>query len=96
MQLEIITPETKIFNGEAKAVQFPGMEGSFQVLKGHAPIISALTEGDVKIDLPSAFEANEDTNPLIKTDKSDNKVIRVGIKGGVIEMQNDRIIVLAE
>ena len=96
MQLEIITPEMEIFKGEADAVQFPGLEGSFQVLKGHAPIISALTEGEVKVNLPTSFEANEDTNSQIKVDGSNAKVIRVSIKGGVIEMQNDRIIVLAE
>ena len=47
MHLEIITPESKIFSGEAEAVQFPGIDGLFQVLNNHAPIISALgkTEG---------------------------------------------------
>ena len=39
MQLEIITPEAQVFSGEAEAVQFPGLDGSFQVLNGHAPII---------------------------------------------------------
>ena len=95
MQLEIITPESEIFKGEAEAVQFPGLEGSFQVLKGHAPVISALSEGDVKVNLTAAFEGDSE-NEAIKVDKGDNKTIRVAIKGGVIEMQNDKIIVLAE
>ena len=88
MQLEIITPESKVFTGEVEAVQFPGLDGSFQVLKGHAPIISALAEGKVKVNLSSDFE-------LIETN-SDSKLIFVNIKGGVIEMLNDKIIVLAE
>lgn len=95
MQLEIITPESEVFKGEAEAVQFPGLEGSFQVLKGHAPVISALAEGDVKVNLTAAFEGDSE-NEAIKVDKGDNKTIRVAIKGGVIEMQNDKIIVLAE
>ena len=95
MQLEIITPESEVFKGEAEAVQFPGLEGSFQVLKGHAPVISALAEGDVKVNLIAAFEGDSE-NEAIKVDKGDNKTIRVAIKGGVIEMQNDKIIVLAE
>ena len=95
MQLEIITPESEGFKGEAEAVQFPGLEGSFQVLKGHAPVISALAEGDVKVNLTAAFEGDSE-NEAIKVDKGDNKTIRVAIKGGVIEMQNDKIIVLAE
>lgn len=95
MLLEIITPETKIFNGEATAVQFPGLDGSFQVLNNHAPIISGLTAGQVKVDLPAAFEVTEKTSDLIEVDKT-GKTIYVNIKGGVIEMQNNKIIVLAE
>ena len=96
MQLEIITPETEIFKGEAEAVQFPGLDGSFQVLKGHAPIISALTKGSVKVNLTGAFDASKSTSELIEKDGSDQSVIRVAIKGGVMEMLNDKIIVLAE
>jgi F-type H+-transporting ATPase subunit epsilon len=96
MQVEIITPESKIFAGEAQAVQFPGLDGSFQVLSNHAPIISALSGGDVKINLNAAFEVTEKTSELIHADKADNKVIRVRIKGGVMEMLNNKIIVLAE
>ena len=95
MQLEIITPESKIFSGDVEAVQLPGLDGSFQVLKGHAPIISALSEGKVKIDLTTTFEVTEKTSELIESD-SNAKVILVQIKGGVMEMLNDKIIVLAE
>lgn len=96
MQLEIITPEMKVFNGEVVAVQLPGLDGSFQVLKGHAPIISALQKGIVKVDLTNAFDAEEKANKLISVDKSNSKVIHVTISGGVVELQNDKIIVLAE
>jgi len=94
MQLEIITPEKKIFKGEAEAVQFPGLDGSFQVLNNHAPIISALAEGDVKVNLTE--EMSFDDNDAVVIDSSDKKVIRVAIHGGVIEMQNNKVIVLAE
>ena len=50
MHLEILTPEQKLFNGEATAVQFPGTAGSFQVLDRHAPIISSLNAGNIKVD----------------------------------------------
>lgn len=95
MQVEIITPEAKIFSGEANAVQFPGLDGSFQVLNGHAPIISALSAGSVKVDLSSVYEANEDTHAAVNLDGS-KKVVRVEIKGGVMEMLNNKVIVLAE
>ena len=96
MLVEIITPEAKIFEGEAEAVQFPGLDGSFQVLNGHAAVISALAEGNVKVDLSKPFEATEDTNSLIQNDSADKNIIRVGIKGGVMEMLNNKVIVLAE
>jgi F-type H+-transporting ATPase subunit epsilon len=49
MRLEIITPEKKLFEGEVKLVQVPGKKGSFEVLKNHAPIISILEKGTVRI-----------------------------------------------
>jgi F-type H+-transporting ATPase subunit epsilon len=48
MQLEIITPNKKIFEGEVESATFPGSKGSFQVLKDHAAIISSLAKGKVK------------------------------------------------
>jgi F-type H+-transporting ATPase subunit epsilon len=96
MQLDIITPEKKIFTGEVDAVQFPGKDGLFQVLKGHAPIISALAAGIVKIDLTNSEMEYDDLTGEIENDSSNDKVIRVKIKGGVVEMLNDKIIVLAE
>lgn len=95
MQLEVITPEVKIFSGEVSAVQLPGIDGVFQVLNNHAPIVSALKEGSIKIDLSSDFVQDEKTSKFIETE-SNPKVIRIGIKGGVIEMLNNKIIVLAE
>lgn len=97
MQLEIITPEVKIFEGEADAVQFPGLDGSFQILNNHAAIISALVEGDVKVNLIQPLnEEDEKIDDHIKIDPSNKKIIRVGIKGGVVEMLNNKVIVLAE
>ncbi len=96
MQLEIITPEVKIFSGEARAVQFPGLDGLFQVLKNHAPIISALKEGRIKVDLINAMDIDEDASNHIVIEESNNRIIYVNIKGGVMEMQNNKIIVLAE
>ncbi len=96
MHLEIITPETKIFAGEVDAVSLPGLDGWFQVLKGHAPIISALGKGKVKIELPTPFERSEKSSEMIEGDQKDSKVIRVSINGGVLELQNDSIILLAE
>lgn len=49
MTLEILTPEKKIFSGEVYGVQLPGIGGMFEVLEKHAPIVSALKAGKLKI-----------------------------------------------
>jgi F-type H+-transporting ATPase subunit epsilon len=49
MTLEILTPEKKLFSGEVYGVQMPGISGSFEVLDRHAPLISALKSGKVKV-----------------------------------------------
>ncbi|MEX1192151.1 MAG: F0F1 ATP synthase subunit epsilon [Brumimicrobium sp.] len=96
MKLEVITPEKKMFEGEVEAVRFPGVDGSFQVLKGHAPIISSLSEGKIKIDLINGEQDYNEFKGTIESDSTNSKVIRLKIKGGVVEMQNDKIIVLAD
>ncbi len=48
MQLDILTPEKRIYSGEASSVTLPGTEGSFQVLNHHAPLISSLKAGVIK------------------------------------------------
>lgn len=49
MLLELITPDKKIFSGEIKLVQAPGEKGNFEILKNHAPIISSLVKGTIRI-----------------------------------------------
>ena len=78
MLLEIITPETKIYEGEVKSVLLPGANGKFEILNNHAPIISTLTSGQIRI-----------------INKNDQREF-FDINGGVIEMQNNNIIVLAD
>ncbi len=64
MILEILTPEKKIYSGEASLVQLPGIEGLFELLDSHAPLISALksgmvkyktTEGEKKLNITGGF-----------------------------------------
>jgi len=49
MNLEILTPERKLFSGEVYGVQMPGISGSFEVLEKHAPLVSALKAGRIKV-----------------------------------------------
>ena len=94
MQVEILTPVSSIYSGAAEAVSLPGLDGVFQVLNGHAAIISALKKGVVDIDLSEKFDAEKYSSEQIKSTSS-NK-ISVSINGGVVELQNDKMIILAE
>jgi len=49
MYLELISPGKKLFEGEVKMVQLPGSKGSFTLLNNHAPIISTLDKGIIKV-----------------------------------------------
>ncbi|HUQ96547.1 MAG TPA: ATP synthase F1 subunit epsilon [Chitinophagaceae bacterium] len=49
MTLEILTPERKLFSGDVYGVQMPGISGSFEVLDKHAPLVSALKAGRIKV-----------------------------------------------
>ena len=53
MKLEIISAHEITFSGEVNSVTLPGKLGSFTVLKGHAPLISVLSKGDVKYTDPA-------------------------------------------
>lgn len=49
MKIEITTPDTTIFEGDISLAQFPGIDGSFEVLNNHAPMIAVLKKGKVKV-----------------------------------------------
>ncbi len=50
MKLSIVSPEETLFEGEVKSVKMQGIDGKFQVLNDHAPLISALDKGDIVIE----------------------------------------------
>ncbi|WP_372752809.1 ATP synthase F1 subunit epsilon [Labilibaculum sp.] len=49
MHLDIVTPEKRLYSGEVELVQLPGKNGSFEILKNHAPIVSSLEKGIIKL-----------------------------------------------
>ncbi len=95
MHLEIVTPEKKILETEASAVQLPGTNGMFQVLDNHAPIISTLAKGVIKVRLADDTKKVDGFSGEVILDVSDDKTIRIEIEGGVVEMINNKVIVLA-
>ncbi len=74
MFLEIITPDRRLFSGEVDLIKVPGSKGSFEVLKNHAPIISTLEKGQIKIITPEGKESFIDIDGgMIEVKK--NKII---------------------
>ncbi|SMO58080.1 ATP synthase F1 subcomplex epsilon subunit [Saccharicrinis carchari] len=63
LHLKIITPEKTLYSADVGFIQLPGVDGSFTVLKGHAPIVSILTKGKVRVigkdGKESFFECSE-------------------------------------
>ena len=78
MKIDIVKPEMEMYSGSIKSATFPGAEGSFGVLKDHAPLISTLQKGEIEVvdenDMEKSFQIN----------------------GGVVEVLDNKIIVLAE
>ena len=74
MYLEIITPDKKVFEGEVKLVQLPGSKGGFEILTNHAPIISTLEKGTIKVQDMNNQEHLFEVNGGVVENKS-NKII---------------------
>ncbi len=49
MNITVLTPDKELYKGSISSVIVPGVEGKFQILRNHAPIVSALQEGGVTI-----------------------------------------------
>ena len=49
MKVKITKPDSTLFEGDAKLIQLPGTGGLFEILNNHAPIISALKKGTVRL-----------------------------------------------
>lgn len=61
MNLEILTPEKKLFSADVYGVQLPGITGKFEVLEKHAPIVSALGKGTLKVLIDSKNQTQKFT-----------------------------------
>lgn len=78
MKLEIRTPDKSVYTGEVTLVQLPGIDGLFEILEHHAPLVAALQKGRVKIQ------------------GQDGQFQYFDINGGVAEVLQDKVLVLAE
>lgn len=92
MFLEIVSPEATLFKSEVETVFVPGVNGEFQILDNHAPIVSILKKGEIRfrgtsITFTEQFEAKF---------KKVNDLYVLPINGGTIELKSNKIIILAD
>lgn len=92
MYLEIVSPEATLFTGEVESITVPGVNGEFEMLKNHAPIVSLLKKGYVKIFGDIKLEESVED----KFEKNKSKGTWLAINSGTIEMKDNKVIVLAD
>ncbi len=97
MYLEIVSPEATLFSSEVDSVTVPGINGEFQMLNNHAPIVSILKKGTIKIHTHTQShlvfdELHAEVNPH----NDDDNVLTVQINSGTVEMKDNKVIVLAD
>nr|WP_321221109.1 F0F1 ATP synthase subunit epsilon [uncultured Psychroserpens sp.] len=97
MLLEIVSPEATLFSSEVDSVVLPGVNGEFQLLNNHSPIISLLSAGTIKIHThKQSHLASDELHASIVPQSDDNKILTVKINSGTIEMKDNKVIVLAD
>jgi F-type H+-transporting ATPase subunit epsilon len=92
MQLEIVSPESTLLTADVDSVVVPGTDGSFQMLDNHAPIVSTLISGTIKI--LGEFENSDKLSDLFSVVSS--KEIHLTISSGVVEMKENKVIILTD
>jgi len=92
MILEIVTPEATLLHSEVDLVSVPGVNGEFQMLNNHAPIVSLLVEGNVRF-IGNDVKIEEQFQDKFTANKGE---FTLAIKSGTIEMKANKVIVLAD
>lgn len=93
MHLEIVTPEATLFTGEVTSVSVPGVNGEFEMLNNHAPIVSILKAGHIKIF--GEISLKEDVQDKFLKSQNRNGYW-LSINSGTIEMKDNKVIILAD
>ncbi|MCH8904401.1 MAG: ATP synthase F1 subunit epsilon [Bacteroidetes bacterium] len=75
MNVEILSPGSTLFQGEAVSIQLPGSSGRFEILDNHAPIISSLAAGEINVRTSSKTETFKIKSGFIEVVKSEVAVL---------------------
>jgi F-type H+-transporting ATPase subunit epsilon len=97
MFLEIVTPEAILFSSEVDSLSVPGVNGEFQMLNNHAPVVSILKEGVVNIRVHSQQDLKlEELNSKLSPHIDDAKILTLQISSGTLELNDNKVIILAD
>ncbi|MFD2551324.1 F0F1 ATP synthase subunit epsilon [Bizionia sediminis] len=97
MYLEIVSPEATLFSSEVDSVAVPSINGEFEMLNNHAPIVSLLTEGTIKISTHTQSHLEfDDLHGSVVPHHDDKKILTVKINSGTLEMKDNKVIILAD
>ena len=97
MFLEIVTPEAILFSSEVDSISVPGIDGEFQMLNNHAPIVSMLKGGTINIHVHSQQHLKlEELNSKLTRHADDSKILRLEISSGTLELNDNKAIILAD
>lgn len=97
MYLEIVTPEAILFSSEIDSLSVPGVDGEFQMLNNHAPVVSNLVKGTIKIHVHSKEHQEFDQfKGHYETHIDDDNILTIAIKSGTLEFNENKAIILAD
>lgn len=75
MNVKIIKPDSTVFEGQASLLQLPGTNGLFEILENHAPIISSLASGKIRIQTDDGEKSFDIKAGVVKGQKNDILVL---------------------
>lgn len=97
MHLEVVSPEAILFSSEVDSISVPGVNGEFQMLNNHAPIVSILKEGTIHIHVHTQEHLElDDLHGKLVPHADDDKVLTVAINSGTIELKDNKTIILVD
>jgi len=92
MKVDIVTPDGVLFSGEIEAVAVPGVKGEFVILHNHAPIISLLEKGNIRLIGEDITIEDELADKFLRVKEE----VLLPINSGTVEAKNNKVIILAE
>lgn len=97
MYLEIVSPEAILFSSEVDSISVPGVDGEFQMLNNHAPIVSNLVKGTINIHVHTQEHiVLDELHGKLVPHVDDDKILTLPINSGTLELNDNKAIILAD